>query len=110
MNPAAAVPRVTVELLTSLGACADQVERFADRWPDGVNVTIELCQAEARNADVSWDFRWAVSSLLSYEGRTSICLAYGADGESCRCPPDDLGFATEFAVAALRYGLRAPTT
>lgn len=94
-------PRVTVELLESVGACSEQLTRFADRWPDGVEVTIELCTEQASE----WDWEWAIFELLTPEGRRFVCASYENALAPCTCASSDAGQAHAFARAALVHGL-----
>ena len=53
--------RITVERLKRLRACKAQVARFAELFPDGVEVTEELCIQHAQD----FDWRWGSRNLLS---------------------------------------------
>ena len=47
--------RITVELLGSLGACKDQLERFAMLFPDGAEATIDnVLWALRHRLDLNW--------------------------------------------------------
>lgn len=50
-----ATPLLTAAYLRTLGACAEHVDRFEARWPDGVAVTAAWVRAaRADNLDVAW--------------------------------------------------------
>jgi hypothetical protein len=51
---------ITTDTLRERRACAEQVELFASLFPDGVEVTEELCVKHAQ--DFGWD--WASEYLL----------------------------------------------
>ena len=53
--------KITTKMLTDLGACHGQIVKFNELFPEGANVTIELCVKHA--ADFDWD--WAVGAFLS---------------------------------------------
>ena len=53
---------ITYKLLKSKGACHSQREMFKKHFPDGVQVTLELCQKYYK----TFDFDWAAKNLLSY--------------------------------------------
>ena len=53
--------KITAELLTRKGACKEQVDKFCDLFPEGVEPTRELCIAHAND----FDWRWAAEHLLS---------------------------------------------
>ena len=53
--------KITVERLKRLRACKAQVARFAELFPDGVEVTEELCIQHAQD----FDWRWGSRNLLS---------------------------------------------
>jgi len=52
---------ITKTLLRRKGACADQIDKFVELFPEGVVVTETLCIEHA--SVFSWD--WAASHLLS---------------------------------------------
>lgn len=54
--------RITVEMLREREACGDQMDIFATRWPDGVEVTEDAAlEAVALGLDIDW----AAEELLS---------------------------------------------
>ena len=57
--------KITVKLLKSKGACAEQVDKFAALFPDGVEPTKALCFAHAQ----TFDWRWAAENLLPAPAR-----------------------------------------
>src|ERR1039457_2849239 len=57
--------KITVASLKHLGACEHELNRFRELFPNGTEVTVELCVKHA--ADFSWD--WAADNLLSSTGR-----------------------------------------
>ena len=54
--------RITQELLQGKGACQQQVDRFAVDFPDGTEVTAEVCRAHP-----GYDYDWAAKNLLTPE-------------------------------------------
>ena len=52
--------KITDRLLKSKGACADQVAKFAELFPNGVEPTEALCLTHAQ----VFDWSWAASNLL----------------------------------------------
>jgi len=54
---------LTVKMLKRHKACQDQVDLFATTFPDGVQVTEDVCFAVC--LDFDWD--WAASTLLPPE-------------------------------------------
>lgn len=57
-------PRLTVEILKSLGACRDGIEDFAKEWPNGAEVTVENV---LRAMELEMDFDWFVDDALPLE-------------------------------------------
>ena len=55
--------KITARLLKFKGACKEQVEKFKELFPDGVEVTESLCVIHAQ--DFNWD--WAAYNLLPLE-------------------------------------------
>jgi hypothetical protein len=55
---------ITADTLRAKGACQDQIDLFAQLFPDGVHVTVEAAVAVAGQFD--WD--WAARNLLSKKG------------------------------------------
>ena len=55
---------INKELLEKHGACKNQLDKFVELFPDGVDATRELCLAHAQ----TFDFTWA-HYLLSRPGR-----------------------------------------
>lgn len=53
--------KVTVRMLKAKGACSNQVELFKSLFPNGVEVTEEVCVANADN----FDWNWAANNLLT---------------------------------------------
>ena len=53
---------ITARLLRSKGACREQVEIFAAKWPDGVEITSENCLS---SAILGLDLDWAARNFLS---------------------------------------------
>lgn len=51
---------ITYELLESRGACENQVKLFRNIFPEGVEVSVELCVKYASE----FDFNWAGGNLL----------------------------------------------
>ena len=51
---------ITYELLESRGACEGQVKLFRDTFPEGVEVSVDLCVKYASR----FDFNWAGYELL----------------------------------------------
>jgi hypothetical protein len=65
---------ITVKLLKSKGACAEQVNKFAALFPDGVEPTEALCFAHAQT--FSW--HWAAKKLLRAPARKAYNEAVAA--------------------------------
>jgi uncharacterized membrane protein len=69
---------LTLQQLVDLGACESQVELFAARFGDSVDVTPGLCERYA----TEFDWEWAAGNLLSanaYEAKErSLWEAYAA--------------------------------
>jgi len=62
--------KITAEMLAEKGACPDQLDRFRERFPDGVDPeTVRL--EEVYDLDV----RWAVRSLLPAPARKAFVEA-----------------------------------
>ena len=59
---------ITHALLKRLGACENESNKFRELFPNGTEVTVELCVKHA--ADFSWD--WAVDNLMSSKGRAAF--------------------------------------
>ena len=55
---------ISKELLEKYGACKNQLDKFVELFPDGVDATRELCLAHAQ----TFDFTWA-QYLLSSQAR-----------------------------------------
>ena len=53
---------ITPQLLASNGACQDQVDKFALRWPKGGEVTLENCIEASR---LGLNLAWAAENLLT---------------------------------------------
>ena len=53
--------RITLEMLKAHKACKNQYKLFAELFPDGVEITEELCAKHAQD----FDFEWAARHLLS---------------------------------------------
>ena len=64
---------ITLELLVKKNACSDQVELFNEMFPEGVNVTQELCLIHVMR--FNWD--WAAEHLLN-EGKYEYYLGVRA--------------------------------
>jgi cyclopropane fatty-acyl-phospholipid synthase-like methyltransferase len=62
---------ITVETLRRLHACTDQVKKFAELFPNGVEPTLELCVKHA--ADFDWS--WAACNLLTASARAQYDAA-----------------------------------
>jgi len=86
--------RVTTEDLRMLNACGDQVETFADEWPNGVEVTGDsLRRAVDLGLDIDW---WAVHAFADYRAKLAPIYAdyrakrapIYADYEAKRAPID----------------------
>jgi hypothetical protein len=65
--------RVTRQLLRDVGVCGTYLRRFSDlfpaeRYPEGVELNREVCAA---NAD-DFDWHWAASEFLNWEGRQEL--------------------------------------
>ena len=45
---------ISKELLEKHGACKDQLDKFVELFPDGVDATRELCLAHAQTFDFTW--------------------------------------------------------
>ena len=45
---------ITKELLEKHGACKNQLDKFVELFPDGVDATRELCLAHAQTFDFIW--------------------------------------------------------
>ena len=73
--------KITGRLLKSKGACADQVAKFAELFPNGVEPTEALCLAHAQ----VFDWRWASDNLLS----ASAWKAYGEAHASAKKAYDE---------------------
>ena len=52
--------RITLEMLEARGACKNQYKLFVRLFPDGVEITEELCVKHAQDLD----FEWAARHLL----------------------------------------------
>ena len=69
--------KITAALLQEKDACEIQVRRFEDLFPNGVEITQELCVQHAR----SFDWNWAAENLLSpdkyadYEAKAAALYA-----------------------------------
>src|SRR5919109_1421725 len=57
--------KLTAEILQKKGACKEQVDLFAQLFPDGGEVTAAACRAVAHQFD--WD--WAANHLLPEPAR-----------------------------------------
>ena len=57
--------KITYELLCAFGACKSQADTFKTLFPNGVEVTEELCREHAH----TFVWRWAVRNLLTREAR-----------------------------------------
>ena len=55
--------KITYELLCAKGACKDQADTFKTLFPNGVEVTEELCREHAH----TFTWGWAVTNLLTSE-------------------------------------------
>jgi len=55
--------KITVELLRRLGACQEERDFFAKLFPDGTEVTVELCVKHAGD----FDWSWAAEELLTFK-------------------------------------------
>ena len=55
--------KITYELLCAKGACKDQADTFKTLFPNGVEVTEELCREHAH----TFTWAWAVRNLLTLE-------------------------------------------
>ena len=73
--------RVTAELLRAKYACGSQVVLFESLFPEGVEITQELCVKHARD----FDWSWAAKNLLPekqredyVEGRAPLLADYKA--------------------------------
>ena len=73
--------KITAALLQEKDACEIQVRRFEDLFPNGAEITSELCVKHARD----FDWSWAAKNLLSpdkyadYKDKRAPLLAdYGA--------------------------------
>jgi len=63
--------RITAEMLTQKDACTDQIDRFRERFPDGLDP--ETVQPEEV---VGLDVEWAVHALLPPPAREAFKEAY----------------------------------
>ena len=45
---------ISKELLEKHGACKNQLDKFVELFPDGVDATRELCLAHAQTFDFTW--------------------------------------------------------
>lgn len=52
--------KITPEMLRDLKACEDQYNLFVELFPDGVEITEELCVRHAQD----FDFEWVAQHLL----------------------------------------------
>lgn len=87
--------KITVALLKKKRACASQLTRFAELFPDGVDVTEALCVAHARDFD--WD--WAAARLLprkAYADYEAKCAPLYAD-YAAKLAPLDADYAAKRA-------------
>ena len=71
--------KITPEMLKARGACESQYNLFVELFPDGVEVTEELCVKHAGD----FNFGWASLNLLNssqlgtyYEARAQLQKAY----------------------------------
>ena len=55
--------KITYELLCAFGACKSQADTFKTLFPNGVEVTEELCREHAH----TFNWGWAVRELLTSE-------------------------------------------
>jgi hypothetical protein len=68
--------KITYELLVKKGACEEQRNKFRERFPEGVELTRELCVANASEFSIEW----AAENFLNKKQR--------ADYEAKRVPLD----------------------
>ena len=78
---------ITVKLLLSKNACYSQVCLFRKHFPEGTEVTKELC---LKYAEI-FSFRWAARNLLSFEQQNTYDEA------------EDLAYKTYDEALALTY-------
>jgi hypothetical protein len=70
---------ITQQYLVSKGACNEQIDAFAEVFPEGIEVTEELAVQHAGR----FDWIWAIANLLDY-------------------PQDDLAYAEEVEAFTVR--------
>ena len=77
--------RVTAELLRAKDACEDQVNMFESLFPEGVEITQELCVKHAGD----FDWNWAAKNFLPrrmWPGHAAKHVALWADYMEARAP------------------------
>lgn len=65
--------RLTRNILRQLGSCATYVRRFSEtfpleRYPDGIEINEQVCVEYV----TTFDWEWAVSRMLTHEGRLHV--------------------------------------
>ena len=63
--------RITPEMLKARGACESQYNLFVELFPDGVEITEELCVKHAQDFDLDW----ASQNLLNFSQLGTYCEA-----------------------------------
>ena len=68
------ITRLTADMLDQADACAFERTRFHQLYPDGVDITVDVCVEAA----AEWDWNWAQKHLLNEAGQ----IEYQKAGQS----------------------------
>ena len=72
---------INKELLEKHGACKNQLDKFVELFPDGVDATRELCLAHAQTFDFTWA-QYLLSSPARKAYNEAIAPAWKAYNEA----------------------------
>ena len=97
--------RITSDLLRANEACKDQVELFESLFPEGTEITEDLCVKHASQFDWGWTSR----NLLNKKQRESYDLATASARKAYRRAVALAGEAYDLAVATAREAYRRAT-
>ena len=61
--------KITARMLQAKSACSDQVEKFKELFPEGIEVTEALCVQHAQ----VFDWSWSAENLLTPEAWKVYC-------------------------------------